>query len=170
MHAKPTKDNKVSSVSRNFDKVTILVHLRGFELVFLQKCVASMQVFWVQTFLTQRLPSPNFFKLSVPGGLRIFRAFASLFIAKLPLSSFLKRRTQQQQVGIQHLLELDQVKIGGSVPGATLVATDRATATITQSVFKTMFAVMITAGIFGARQSQLLIAALQVVIKLDQAF
>ena len=73
-------------------------------------------------------------------------------------------------MGIQHLLELDQVKIGGSVPGATLVATDRATATITQSVFKTMFAVMITAGIFGARQSQLLIAALQVVIKLDQAF
>ena len=36
-----------------------------------------MQVFWVQTFLTQRLPSPNFFKRSVPG-LRIFRAFASL--------------------------------------------------------------------------------------------
>ena len=43
------------------------------------KCIASMQVFWVQTFLTQWLPSPNFFKLSVPGGLRIFRAFASLF-------------------------------------------------------------------------------------------
>ena len=38
-----------------------------------------MQVFWVQTFLTQRLPSPNFFKLSVPGDLRIFRAFAILF-------------------------------------------------------------------------------------------
>ena len=48
-----------------------------------QKCVASMQVFWVQTFSTQRLPSPNFFKLSVPGGLRIFRAFASLFFLKL---------------------------------------------------------------------------------------
>ena len=40
-----------------------------------------MQVFWVQTFLTQRLPSPIFFKLSIPGGLRIFRAFASLFVA-----------------------------------------------------------------------------------------
>ena len=38
-----------------------------------------MQVFWVQTFSTQRLPSPNFFKLSVPGSLRIFQAFASLF-------------------------------------------------------------------------------------------
>ena len=32
-----------------------------------------MLVFWVQTF------SPDFFKLSVSGGLRIFRAFASLF-------------------------------------------------------------------------------------------
>ena len=41
-----------------------------------------MQVFWVQTFLTHRIPSPNFFKLSVPGGLRIFRAFASLFSEK----------------------------------------------------------------------------------------
>ena len=40
---------------------------------------ASMQVFWVKTFLTQILPGPNFFKPRVPGGLRIFRAFASLF-------------------------------------------------------------------------------------------
>ena len=39
-----------------------------------------MQVFWLQIFLTQRLPSPKFLKLSVPGGLRIFRAFASLFV------------------------------------------------------------------------------------------
>ena len=38
-----------------------------------------MQVFWVETFSTQILPGPNFFKPSVPGGLRIFRAFASLF-------------------------------------------------------------------------------------------
>ena len=37
------------------------------------------KVFWVQAFLTQILPGPNFFKLSIPGGLRIFRAFASLF-------------------------------------------------------------------------------------------
>ena len=59
-------------------------------------------------------------------------------------------------------MELDQVKIGGSVPGATLVATDRATVTITKSVFKTMFAEMITAGISGARQIQLLIVASQV--------
>ena len=36
-----------------------------------------MQVFSVQTFLTQWLPSPNFLKLSVPGDLRIFRALAS---------------------------------------------------------------------------------------------
>ena len=51
-----------------------------FRKYIFRKCVASMQVFWVQTFSTQRLPSPNFFKLSVPGGLRIFRAFASLFV------------------------------------------------------------------------------------------
>ena len=56
-----------------------------------QQCVASMQVFWVQTFSTQRLPSPNFFKLSVPGGLRIFRAFASLFLSNPNLCNcFLK--------------------------------------------------------------------------------
>ena len=51
-----------------------------FQKCIFRKCIASMQVFWVQTFSTQRLPSPNFFKLSVPGGLRIFRAFASLFL------------------------------------------------------------------------------------------
>ena len=38
-----------------------------------------MQVFLVERFSTQILPGPNFFKPSVPGGLRIFRAFASLF-------------------------------------------------------------------------------------------
>ena len=38
-----------------------------------------MKIFWAQTFLTQNLPGPNFFKLSVPGNLRVFRAFASLF-------------------------------------------------------------------------------------------
>ena len=37
-----------------------------------KKIIASMQVFWVQTFLTKRLPSPMFFNLSVPGSLRIF--------------------------------------------------------------------------------------------------
>ena len=31
-----------------------------------------------KTLLTQILPGPNFFKPSIPGGLRIFRAFASL--------------------------------------------------------------------------------------------
>ena len=52
----------------------------GFPEISMKVCKnASMQVFWVQTFLTQILPGPNFFKLSVPGGLRIFRAFASLF-------------------------------------------------------------------------------------------
>ena len=39
-----------------------------------------MQVFCVETFLTQFSPGQNFFKPSVSGGLRIFRAFASLFI------------------------------------------------------------------------------------------
>ena len=53
----------------------------GFPEISMKVCKnASMQVFWVQTFLTQILPGPNFFKLSVSGGLRIFRAFASLFI------------------------------------------------------------------------------------------
>ena len=40
------------------------------------------RTFWAQTFSTQSLPGPNFFKLSVPGGLRIFWAFASLLILK----------------------------------------------------------------------------------------
>ena len=42
------------------------------------------QVFWVQTFTTQSLPDPNFFKPSVHGALRIFRAFASLFYTPPP--------------------------------------------------------------------------------------
>ena len=43
--------------------------------VFLtQKC------FWPENFLTQSLPSPNFFKPSILGEVRVFRAFASLFI------------------------------------------------------------------------------------------
>ena len=37
------------------------------------------KIFGAQTFLIQSLPDPNFFKPSVPGGLRIFIAFASLF-------------------------------------------------------------------------------------------
>ena len=44
---------------------------------------ASMQVFWVKKNSTQLLPCPNFFKPSVPGGLRFFRAFASLFLQVL---------------------------------------------------------------------------------------
>ena len=39
----------------------------------------SIQIFWAQTFPTQSLPGPNFFKPSVSGDLRVFRAFASLF-------------------------------------------------------------------------------------------
>ena len=34
---------------------------------------------FAQTFLTQSLPGQNFFKSSIPGDLRVFRAFASLF-------------------------------------------------------------------------------------------
>ena len=40
---------------------------------------STYSIFWAQTFSIQNLPNPNFFKSSVPGGLRIFRAFASLF-------------------------------------------------------------------------------------------
>ena len=54
--------------------------LVGFPEISMKVCKnASMQVFWVQTFLTKILPGPNFFKPSEPGGLRIFWAFASLF-------------------------------------------------------------------------------------------
>ena len=35
---------------------------------------------WAQTFSTRSLPGPNFFKPSVPCDLRVFRAFASLFL------------------------------------------------------------------------------------------
>ena len=38
----------------------------------------SITIFWAQTFSTQRLPGPNFFKLSVPHNLRVFQAFARL--------------------------------------------------------------------------------------------
>ena len=40
-----------------------------------------MKIFYSPTFSTQNLPGPNFFKPSLPGGLRIFRAFASLFLS-----------------------------------------------------------------------------------------
>ena len=46
----------------------------------------SIKIFWAQTFLTRSLLGPNFFKLNVPGGLRIFRAFASLFTYELVLA------------------------------------------------------------------------------------
>ena len=36
------------------------------------------KVYFQKTFLTQSLPSPNFFKPSVPGEVCVFRAFASL--------------------------------------------------------------------------------------------
>ena len=42
--------------------------------------VFSESIFSKSLFLTQRLPSPNLFKLNVPGGLRISQAFASLFL------------------------------------------------------------------------------------------
>ena len=42
-----------------------------------------MQEFWVETFSTQILPGPNFSKPSVPGDLRVFRAFASLLLVSL---------------------------------------------------------------------------------------
>ena len=42
---------------------------------------------WVWMFLTKILPGPNFFKPSEPGGLRIFRAFASLFDWQLKVGS-----------------------------------------------------------------------------------
>merc|ERR1712172_105319 len=41
--------------------------------------VYFLKVYFPKTFLTQSLPSPNFFKPSVPGEVRVFRAFASLF-------------------------------------------------------------------------------------------
>ena len=66
--------------SRRSYFIEIFWVLVGFPEISMKVCKnASMQVFWVQTFLTQILPGPNFFKPSVPGGLRIFRAFASLF-------------------------------------------------------------------------------------------
>ena len=55
--------------------------LVGFPEISMRVCKnPSMQVFWVETFSTQILPGPNFFKPSILGGLRIFRAFASLFL------------------------------------------------------------------------------------------
>ena len=39
----------------------------------------SKKLFRSQKKLTQSLPSPNFFKPSVPGEVRVLRAFASLF-------------------------------------------------------------------------------------------
>ena len=53
-----------------------------------------MKIFWAQTFSTQSLPGPIFFKPSVHGGLRIFWVFASLlpntgcfFVTVTPLKS-----------------------------------------------------------------------------------
>ena len=37
-----------------------------------------IKIFWAQTFWTQSLSGPNFFKQSIPGDLPVFRAFASL--------------------------------------------------------------------------------------------
>ena len=39
----------------------------------------SIKIFWAQTFSTLSLPSPIFFKTSIPGSLCIFRDFARLF-------------------------------------------------------------------------------------------
>ena len=52
------------------------------KLIFLKSPNSArllMKNVWAQTFLTQSLPGPNFFKPSVPGDLRVFQAFASLF-------------------------------------------------------------------------------------------
>ena len=49
-------------------------------LKLLNSARKSIKIFWAQTFSTQSLPGPNFFKPSVPGDLRVFRAFASLFL------------------------------------------------------------------------------------------
>ena len=65
----------------------------GFSEINTKVCKnASMQVFWVETFSTQILPGPNFFKPSVPGSLRIFRAFASLFKYTLITHTYLYSR------------------------------------------------------------------------------
>ena len=59
--------------------INIFWVLVGFPEISMRVCKnLSMQVFRVQTFSTQILPGPNFFKPSIPGSLRIFRAFASL--------------------------------------------------------------------------------------------
>ena len=71
-----------------FDQKTFLKIIQFIEKIYNH---ILGQVFWVQTFSIQILPGPNFFKPSVPGGLRIFRAFASLFLCTLPLHSFIHR-------------------------------------------------------------------------------
>ena len=57
---------------------------------------------------------------------------------------------------------MEQPTIGISAAGAAPVLTDKGTVTVMMSVFNIMFAEMITAGISGARQIQLLIVASQV--------
>ena len=42
--------------------------------------VYFLKVYFPKTFLTQSLPNPYFFKQSVPGEVRVFRAFASLLL------------------------------------------------------------------------------------------
>ena len=60
-----------------------------FRKCIFRKCIFWKYIFWKsifgkcifrKTFLTQSLPSPNFFKPSVPGEVRVFRAFASLLL------------------------------------------------------------------------------------------
>ena len=65
----------------------VFLQLSQFLLNFLSFS-STFSIFWAQTCSTHNLPSPNFFEPSVPGSLRIFRAFASLFLLLLFLFSY----------------------------------------------------------------------------------
>ena len=63
---------------------SVCPQLSQFVLNFLSFS-STFSIFWAQTCSTHNLPSPNFFEPSVPGSLRIFQAFASLFELQFPV-------------------------------------------------------------------------------------
>ena len=71
------------TISRWYFRISILCSLIKVQNLFLLLRMVQFsekihKIFLAQTFLTRGFPGPNFFKLSLPGGLRIFQTFASL--------------------------------------------------------------------------------------------
>ena len=83
-----------TTIVRNMDSFHMIVKIlkkktnleKKQKIIFLELSNSARKLvkfFWPQSCWTRSLPGPNFLKPSVPGDLRVFRAFASLLFILL---------------------------------------------------------------------------------------